>query len=64
MWGVSIVDVVIAILRFDGFKEASPYEKLKWIIGYPLALITLLILIIMFIVGTGMFKIKKLFKKK
>lgn len=60
MWGISPLDMLTSILKFEDFKEQSIWGKVKWILGYPIALLLLIGIIVMFFVVT----ITSLFKNK
>jgi len=45
MWGVSFLDVLFDILKFDGFKEQGTLGKIRWILIYIPCLMILIFLV-------------------
>ncbi len=68
MWGVSFLDVVFDILKFDGFKEQTVLGKIKWLLIYIPCLLIVIFLIAQYLYVTSKQRFvnlkRKLSKKK
>lgn len=62
--GLHIIDVLLTILSFGGFKQQSIKGKIVWILLYPLCLVATLYFILAYFVTYMWYKVKGIKHKK
>lgn len=59
MWGISILDILESFLKFEGFRHASVWEKIKWILLYPFGVIMLVYVLVVWKLSEIKYKMKR-----
>lgn len=58
MWGIDPYEILIDLLKFKGFRDASWLDRVKWITIYPIALAIFCYLLIRYYLYVCLDKLK------